>query len=64
MYAKVRPVVDAAAAQGWGRILEDQVAALRAARWVKGVERDSRLKGDRSGGAVTSANGGQLAMDF
>jgi len=64
VYAKVRPVVDAAAAQLWGRILEDQVAALRAARCMNGFEPDSRLKGDRSAGAVTAANGGQLAMDF
>jgi hypothetical protein len=64
VYAKVRPVVDTAAAQLWGGILEDQVAALRAVRCMNGVEPDSRLKGDRSGGAVTAANGGQLAMDF
>jgi hypothetical protein len=34
IYAKVRPVVDAAAAEVWGRILSDKLDELRAAGTV------------------------------
>jgi integrase len=56
VYAKVRPVVDTAAAQLWGRILEDKVAALRAAGCANAVDPNGQSTDARSGGAVPAAD--------
>ena len=44
IYAKVRPVVDAAAAEAWGRILSDKLDELRAAAAATAAK-EERLSG-------------------